>query len=383
MAYNKIGFHTSPGGYEQGLGDWMRALDAAGIPFCIKGADYAGPVWEGQQLAKESGVQHVLVYRRSGQGWDVPNYDLSPFDAAAIHWQQHRDAFPPELDKDWVWLETINEVDKGRADWLGWFAFETAQLVLRDGYRWAAFGWSSGEPEPEHWETPGMLAYLDLAAVYPGRLAVALHEYSFTTADIMHGYPYKIGRFQFLFDACDQNFIPRPTVLITEWGWEYNHVPEPTRAMGDIAAVAAIYADHPQILGANLWHLGGGYDGIALEAQKLIEPMTFFTLNTIFDDNPEPPDPPEPPLDPGLPRIQYEREYWVVSSEVPVGTRRQIYLLAAEAQKTCGPSYDDSGIGALEDKTAVLWELLESERETYRAWYEEHYPTTIVQFRNL
>lgn len=384
MAFNKIGFHISPGGYAQGLGDYFRALDAAGIPACIKGTDYAGPVFELQELAKASGVPHVLVYRKSGDGWDVPDYNLSPFDAAAIHWQKHRDVFPPELDKDWVWLETINEVDRNRADWLGDFAFETAQLALRDGYRWAAFGFASGTPELEHWQMPGMLRYLRLAAEQPGRLAVALHEYSYNLDNILDGFLYKIGRFQFLFETCDRHSIARPTVLITEWGWCHNCAPEGvSAAMGHIAGVADFYAEYPQILGANLWHLGGGYGEIAQQAQKLIAPVRDFTLNTVFDD-PEPPPPPPPPQpDPGLPRKQYAREYWVVPAEIPARARRQIYLLAAEAQKTCGPSYDDGGIGALTDKTAVLWELLEDEQATYRTWYEGHYPGTVVEFRNL
>ncbi|MCP5097418.1 MAG: hypothetical protein GY943_17880, partial [Chloroflexi bacterium] len=32
---NKIGFHTGPGGNPTGIGDWMRRIDAAGIPFFL------------------------------------------------------------------------------------------------------------------------------------------------------------------------------------------------------------------------------------------------------------------------------------------------------------------------------------------------------------
>jgi murein DD-endopeptidase MepM/ murein hydrolase activator NlpD len=281
-AYNKIGFHLSPGGKAQGLGDWMEELDAAEIPFCVKGTDYAGPVYEGQKLAKTSGVPHVLVYRRSGQEWDVPDTSLPPADAAWQHWLKHRNAFPPELDKTMVWLETTNEVDKNRADWLGHFAFYSGMAALREGHRYAAFGWSSGEPEREHWETPGMLRYLALCADYPKRLGVALHEYSYTKTDIKDGYPDKVGRFQLLFDVCDQHHLPRPTVLITEWGWEYNNVPSPQVALEHIGWAAELYAKHPQVLGAALWHLGGGFMGIADRAQRLIQPVTQFTLSTTF-----------------------------------------------------------------------------------------------------
>ncbi len=284
-AYNKIGFHLSPGGQAQGLGVWMKTLDSAGIPFCVKGTDSAGVVFEGQQLAKASGVPHVLVYRRSaGQGWDVPDYSLPAVDAARLHWERHRNAFPPELDKRMIWMETINEVDKNRADWLGDFAYYTGMAALREGHRYAAFGWSSGEPEREHWEAPGILRFLDLCSQYPDRLAVALHEYSYTNSDIQHDFPHKVGRFQLLFDVCDQQNIPRPSVLITEWGWEYNSVPEPDIAMQHVRWAAELYARHPEILGANLWHLGGGFGNIASKAQKLIAPITDLTLELSFPD---------------------------------------------------------------------------------------------------
>ena len=282
--YNKIGFHTSPGGNAVGLGDWMRELDAAGIPFCIKGTDTAGPVYEGQELARASGVPHVLIYRKSGDGWDVPDYDRTPADAAQIHWNRHRDNLPPELQKQLVWLETTNEVDKNRADWLGRFAYHTGRIALAEGRKWAAFGWSAGEPEQRHWQAPGMLEYLALCAEHPDQLAVALHEYSYTRIDIRHGFPDKIGRFQMLFDVCDRNGIPRPTILITEWGWEYNSIPSPDVAMEHVRWAAGVYAQHRQILGANLWHLGGGFRAIADKAQKLIEPIKRFTLGATYPD---------------------------------------------------------------------------------------------------
>jgi hypothetical protein len=56
-------------------------------------------------------VPHILVYRKSGAEFDVPNYNLPPAQAAAEHWQRHRAVFPPELlpYKHMIWLETINE----------------------------------------------------------------------------------------------------------------------------------------------------------------------------------------------------------------------------------------------------------------------------------
>lgn len=281
LAYSKIGFHVSIGGDMEGLSEWMRQLDAAGIPFFLKSVDYAGPIYEAQQLAKASGVPHTLVYRSSA---DLPNYDLSPEEAALEHWNKHMELLPPELDRRVVWLETVNEIDKGRSEWQARFSIATARLSLADGFRWAAFGWSTGEPEVYDWETPAMLFFLRMVSMHLDRLAIALHEYSGTTTNIAFEYPDRIGRFMQLFDVCDRHNIPRPTVLITEWGWTYNRVPPVNQSMADVAWAAKLYAPFPQVKGAAIWHLGGGvtFGNIADPAQKLIEPVTDFTLTHYY-----------------------------------------------------------------------------------------------------
>lgn len=286
IGYVKIGFHVSVGGNTEGLDQWMRDLDAAGVPFFLKSVDNAEPILFAQELMKESGVPHTLVFRKASGGTtaNLPNYDLPPAIAAQEHWQLHRDAFPPELDPNYVWLETVNEVDKNRSEWLAQFAIETAKLTMRDGYKWAAFGWSSGEPEPEQWQQPAMMEFLRLAGENPDKLAIALHEYSYLEDDISHIYPYKIGRFQELFRIADATGIPRPTVLITEWGWTYVHVPEPEPAINDIAWASALYAPYPQVKGAAIWYLGYGdtFGNIADETQQLIDPLRIYALTNYF-----------------------------------------------------------------------------------------------------
>jgi hypothetical protein len=282
LGFVKIGFHLSVGGNITGLDTWMQRLDAAGVPFFLKSADNAGPIFEAQELAKKSGVPHTLVYRRSGNQYDVPNYSLSPQEAARQHWQAHTIIFPPELDRSRVWLETINEVDKERGEWLGQFALATAELALAEGYKWAAFGWSSGEPELETWQSPSMLEFLRLAAANPDRLAIALHEYSFLEDDIGHQYPYKVGRFQQFFQLLDQHGISRPTILITEWGWAYQNVPDIPEAMEDIAWASRLYAPYPEIKGAAIWHLGCCFADVADQTQRLIQPLTEYALGNYF-----------------------------------------------------------------------------------------------------
>lgn len=283
MNHSNIGFHTGPGCRCDGIGQFFSRLDAANIPFFLKAVDDYGPAYEASFY---SGANHTIVFRLStagqnnGYDYDTPPYHLPPATAAAIHWQYTVNRLPPELDKTRVWIEPCNEVDKNRADWLGRFACEIADLAQLSGHKVALFGWSSGEPEPAAWETPGMLAYLQMCAANPQRLAVSLHEYSYTL-NIQDGVPHLIGRFQALYDACARNHINRPTTLITEFGWTYNNLPGEEEAMRQIAEIAApLYAG--EVKGAAIWYLGMGYSDIGNKAQRLIAPLTDYNLTAAF-----------------------------------------------------------------------------------------------------
>ncbi len=282
LGVSKFGFHVGPGGNREGLATFMRRHNEAGLPFFLKSVGDAGPLFEAQQMIVETGLPHTLVFRQASDAFDTPNYDLPPAQAAQEHWDLHVAAWPPELDTAVVWLETINEVDKNRSEWLAQFALETAQLALRDGRKWAAFGWSSGEPEPSDWESPAMLDFLRLVGQHPDQLAIALHEYSYVNDDIADAYPYKVGRFQQLFEVADRHNIPRPTVLITEWGWTYDSNPSLDRALEHIDWAARLYAPYPEIKGAAIWYLGPGFQEIANQTQRLIDPLTVYNLTNYY-----------------------------------------------------------------------------------------------------
>ncbi len=283
LGFVKIGFHVTLLEPDETavLDNWLARLDEAGVPVFLKTVDNAEPLYKAQELRRESGVPHVLVYRSTGA---VPHYELPAAQAAQIHWAYHRDLFPPELDPSQVWIETLNEPDRTKAEWLGQFALETARLAMADGYRWAAFGFAAGEPEPEQWQTPAMQAFLQLAAENPDRLAVALHEYSYLKEDIGHEYPYKIGRFQELFAIADGMGIARPTVLVTEWGWEHDNIPSAGEAMDDIKWASRLYAAYPEVQGASIWNLGVGccFGDISDQVQEIIDPLTEYSLTKYY-----------------------------------------------------------------------------------------------------
>lgn len=301
LAFVKIGFHVGPGGNPTGLGDWARKLNDAGVPLFLKSVDVDGPLIEVQNLMKANeaagrSVPHTLVFRFTDGKYEAPyyNYDVSPEEAAAVSWPLHRDSFPKGLDKSYVWFETHNEPGRYghngelQIERLARFSLATAKQAVADGYKYAALSWSFGVPEPEDWEDPAMLEFLRYAGDHPDQVAIALHEYSGTDSyeddnqSLYSGYPYRLGRFQALFDVCDQYGIPRPTVLITEWGWEYESVPEPAQAIEEIAWASWLYAAYPEVKGASIWYLGAQFGGIANKAQRLIAPLADYSISHYF-----------------------------------------------------------------------------------------------------
>jgi PKD repeat protein len=351
LGFAKIGFHVAPTGNQNGLGDWMRGLDAAGVPFFLKSVDSAGQIFEAVQLKAASGcldnsrdggspncVPHRLVYRKSvapGFSSDVPYtgspdcsnplpadtpyqeiYNETPLEAALVHWQAHRGAFPPELEqyKHLIWVETINEINKGgncdfdgdgvggepfphneglvdpvfgqytkESEWIAEFAIHSANLAMAEGFNWAAFGWSSGEPDIGSWAGPKMREFLELAAANPDRIAIATHEYSYTTDGLELTFPYLLGRFQEVFDVADFFGFARPTIVITEFGWTLNDIPSSGQSMNvDLPWAAELYAPHHEIEGAAIWYLGGGWGGIDNEVQSLIQPLIDYSRENYF-----------------------------------------------------------------------------------------------------
>jgi hypothetical protein len=143
-----------------------------------------------------------------------------------------------------------------------------------------------------------MLAFLQLAGDNPEQLAIALHEYSFLEENIAHQYPYKVGRFLELFRIADERGFARPTVLITEWGWEHNNIPHADQALRDLQWASSLYAPYPQVKGAAIWNLGIGccFGDISDQVQQIVNPVTEFSLTNYFSI---PQSPNQKPTDPG------------------------------------------------------------------------------------
>lgn len=300
MEYMKLGWHTGPTGIGVPQSFWNN-LNALGIAAVAKGADTMSGVFDLQQIAKNSTIPHVCVWRRSDApdySYDTPHYDLTPKAAAELHWSKIKTQIPPELDKTITWIEVINEPDKNRADWLGYFSYEIAILANLEGYKILSFGWSGGEPEPSHWFTDGIVKYLNYCADNPGKAGISVHEYNFSMEQFESAYPWLIGRFEFIHLACDANNIPYPPIVVTEFGFAYNDIPESWPQIEEfLVKSCAVYAKYPNVLGAALWYLGGnGWDNIYLKWQPHIPKIEQLMSTTVY---PNIPDPPDPPISPG------------------------------------------------------------------------------------
>jgi hypothetical protein len=297
--FNKVFFH----GAGPGVGDLMRGLDNAGIPFTIKSAANGGYAAEGALYARNSGVAHQIIYRDPnplGADNDEPAYELSPVEAAGEHWARLKQAIPPEvgMNRDLIWIEPVNEIDTHTyVAWLGEFCYEYALIANDDGYKVLLAGFNAGQPEPEDWELY-FYAFLELCSERPDRVGVSLHEGKLGDFELPpEDYsPWLVGRYKFLNEACDTMGFNRPTIFISEWAWAYNDMPDVEMAMSDVAWLAEDIAQFPNVKGICLWNLDRDpkWAGLPGKLTNLIHPILEYTLAVRFPD-PEPPPPPPPP----------------------------------------------------------------------------------------
>lgn len=393
MAFNKIGFHFGSKANATGWGDYVRALDAAGIPaVCMSMAgeglgDIIG-CWD-----KGSTVQHVAVvrYMPPDGTQDVPPYGTDAQQAAVNWWAWIKPLIGPDVRRysQRIVIKCGNELDKNQSEWLAEFYLALYDIMQSDPdgpFRLGAFGFAAGEPEPIHWRGPKMLKYLRLCAADPLGAAVVLHEYSYMDT-LDRGNPNgrtHIGRVTDLFAACDENEIARPFVCIHEFGWRQDTLPGESTAMAQLPWAAKLYAAYPEVAGAGLWTLQGagsyGNPHISKLVQPLIVPIREYSLTATFPD----PDPIDPPGENDMdcnPRVPYARENYVVPQDATMARYLEVAQQAFAGRKTITFSYDDAGHApGVSSNTAVLYDIPAEKEQEFIDWYAEHYPETQVIF---
>jgi hypothetical protein len=148
-------------------------------------------------------------------------------------------------------------------------------------------------------------------------------------------------------------------------------------------------ANNGRYIGSVMFTFGrtGRWDDYELNSGEMTQIAQFVQSYAPEPIDPEPPidpDQPEPPTEPdeGLPRVDYARTYLVVPQDATLEQWLSIAEVAYEQKNTMGGSNDDSGIGFLSNKTAVLYAIQESKHQEYIDWYATHYPGTKLEFRD-
>lgn len=85
---------------------------------------------------------------------------------------------------------------------------------------------------------------------------------------------------------------------------------------------------------------------------------------------------------PGTPRVQYNRVYQVIHTSVRDDIAVEIFRQGLAQRRTTGWSYDDAGIGDLDNRTVEIVGAPDDEQQLFRDWYAQYYPGVTVQFRD-
>lgn len=271
MTYLKFGPHAAGvGGVYDGLGEYIAACNAAGVPCVVASVNNAGPVYTVQELGRPFDVLLFRLTLKGGDGvqLDQANYNADPLAYAAYRMDELARLWPPELDHARVYVMAQNEPGKDiqhEKEWTAAFNLRCGEIAVARGWRFAAYGWSMGAPEADFWELPATVAYLRLCSDHPDLLAVSLHEYS-GDDDITDNYPYFIGRFEFLHDECDDRALPYPPIVIGEFGWREAALrPSPGSFRSQLQWAQDLYGAHDNILGAAIWTLGNWHGTVAAD----------------------------------------------------------------------------------------------------------------------
>jgi hypothetical protein len=162
-------------------------------------------------------------------------------------------------------------------------------------------------------------------------------------------------------------------------------------------------AQYPEVEGAAIWYLGAWDNDMPNKTQRLIKPVTDYTLNVQHDTilpapglyphhlpgggfqltypNDTPVDPPDGGDMDCNPRVPYAREYYVLPQDATLARYLEVAQQAYAGRKTLAFSYDDAGHApGVSSNTAVLYDIPAEKQQEFIDWYAEHYPATTVIF---
>lgn len=345
---SKVGLH----GIGSGVGDYLRAITAAGIPGCFKSVRNEGWAVEAAEAARASGVPHTIIYRDPkppGLNDDIPDFNRSPRSSAAAYWQAFESGLPAGViaNRDIIWIEPTNEMSTREGDapgpaWVGEFCYELAKLMNLDGYRALLWGANAGQPEPEDWYSH-FRRFLEYCSAHRDVAAISVHEgiiFGSTPTDPAN-YPWIAGRFKTICNAADTLGIDRPSIVLSEWA----RGPRIAPTKSDVIWLAELIAKYECVLGACLWNLDDGWGEATNGLAALLPWLQQYTLTAALPD-PVPP-PVKPPVPAPSPKWGTFTRQFNVRNEPIVSGPSKLYT-AAKGQRVQvagvvkGPSFEGS-----------------------------------------
>jgi len=389
---SKLGFHVSIGkrtGFREAL---QRAADAGNPVACVFSLEQ--DLWPDIHTASPN---TTYIFRTQVNG-DGPQdaYRGDPLESAR--------AFMAPVWGKWLvnhahYHAPLNEFDPKSIDDLRWynaFACEVIKMSNERGYAIALPAFSSGNPPDspftryEAWtELLPMLEAIDAG----GHLLI-LHEYGlqFETLEISRAY--LALRYRSLLRFMAQRGLAAQLV-ISEASAGAGYDGQSVSWLLDAKWYDGQLMQDRAVIGACLYQIGGAESFVAilptladyiartptpaLESQAdpcVVGPDT----NAAGVPVPEsvPPDilPPPPAGCRGAPRTQYAR---IVNVVVDPEAAKEVLRLTWP--QTVSNSYDDAGIGDLDDRSAVLWNIAPDQQDRFDEWYRVNYPGVKVTFR--
>ena len=382
MAYDRFTFHLDPSGGQTGFKEAQQARAQAGIGLSVMCADTYGPIQESHLIAQQYNVPFTGIWRpttvgqNNGFDFDVVgnNYTLPVQQAADSHYAAMNQVSPPEMDKQVAWRLYFNEIDKNKLNYCAHVSRLIAEKHVADGTRAAFLALNSGEPEQEQWEQPEVLSFLRYASQHPHQIALALHEYSFST-NIKAQFPHLIGRFQALKQVCDRYGIDFSslTIFITEFGHGSGSgtFPSVEQALLDIDWAAELYRPFNNIRLVAYWLINNtdSWDGLGRLTPPMIPPLTARTLAnapyppyTPNGGGEQPPSPPE-----CIPSEDYRAVVDLVPQNTTAAEMAEVVTSILQSKGTVTHSHNDAR------KVAALG----NERSLVRIWNPARQPYAI------
>ena len=348
--------HLDPTGGATGFGDAQRTIASAGVDLVALAVDTYGPLHETLAIADQYGVGATIVWRPNAVGnqygfnFDVPgnNYSMPVTEAAHKHYEMMNLVTPPEMDTVRAWRLYFNEPDKNQLPYIAKVSKLIAEKHIADGTRAVFMGLNAGEPEPAQWDDPAVIDFLRYVTQHPQQLAISLHEYSFST-NIQSEYPWLVGRFQKLQEACVRNGIDwnRLTIIVGEFGHgrDQGTFPGVNQAMNDIGWAAQLYGVHNNIRLVAFWLVSNNQEWGNLGQQTV--PMIPQIAQAIVANKPYPTynpgtiEPPQPPSD-CVPREDYKAVVDLVPQDVTRAEFNEVVNVILPTKGTITHSHNDA-----------------------------------------